>query len=52
MDTYIDEGSEIQKISEYLDITFNVIFTIEATLKIIAFGLFMDKNSYLTESWS
>ena len=34
------------------DLVFNIIFTVEAVLKIVAFGLFMDIGSYLTDSWS
>jgi hypothetical protein len=31
---------------------FQIFFTIEMVLKVIAFGFVMDENSYLTESWS
>jgi hypothetical protein len=38
--------------SERFDLVLQIIFTIEMSLKIIAFGFVMDENSYLTESWS
>ncbi|EGR28449.1 hypothetical protein IMG5_174880, partial [Ichthyophthirius multifiliis] len=52
VDTYLDPESEAQKISSQMDIGFNLFFSIESTLKIIAYGFFMDHNSYLTEAWS
>ena len=35
-----------------MDIAFNIIFAMEAVVKIIAMGFFMDKGSYLTEPWN
>jgi Ion transport protein len=39
-------------ISSDLDYVFNAVFMLEAVMKIIAFGWFLDENSYLTETWS
>ena len=42
IDTYLDttdEDSNVAKISEYIDLSFTVIFVIESLFKIIAFGL-------------
>ena len=52
VDTYITEGSSANEISGYIDIVFNIMFTLEALMKIVAYGFFLDDNSYLTESWS
>lgn len=38
--------------SSYFDLVFQIMFTIEMCLKILAFGFCMDDNSYLTEGWS
>jgi Ion transport protein len=35
-----------------ISIIFTSLFTIEAMMKIIAFGFVLDSHSYLTESWS
>ena len=35
-----------------MDIAFNMIFTCEAVIKIIAMGFFLNKGSYLTEPWN
>lgn len=48
VDTYTDLGA----VSEGLDLSFNIIFTLEAVFKIIAYGFVIDENSYLTDSWS
>ncbi|EGR30825.1 hypothetical protein IMG5_122970 [Ichthyophthirius multifiliis] len=50
--TYIDEGTQAFEVSSYIDIGFNIIFTLEAFIKIVAFGFILNENSYLTESWS
>lgn len=38
--------------SENIDIAFNALFAFECLVKIIAYGLFGDENSYLTDTWS
>lgn len=54
-DTYIDSNAtdgidkDLTLVSEKMDIGFNIIFAMEACIKIIAMGFFMDKGSYLTE---
>ena len=52
VDTYIEDGTSANMISGYIDILFNIMFTLEAIMKIVAYGFFLDDNSYLTESWS
>lgn len=52
IDSYVAEGTALSDVMSNFDYFFNVIFMIEAALKIIAFGFFMDDNSYLTDSWS
>lgn len=49
LDTYITFDDDLSNI---LDYTFATFFTIEALIKIIAFGFFIDESSYLRESWS
>ena len=54
-DTYIDSDAadetnkKLTLISSDLDIFFNIIFAIEAAIKIIAMGFIFNKGSYLTE---
>jgi hypothetical protein len=48
IDTYTDLGT----VSEALDLSFNIIFALEAAFKIVAYGFLIDENSYLTDSWS
>ena len=55
MDTYTDKLSPDDPIivgSEKLDLIFQIAFTLEMTIKIIAFGFIMEENSYLTENWN
>lgn len=58
VDTYIDFDSDsktnsiLAKISGKMDLGFNIIFTLEAFAKTIAYGFIMDKGSYLRESWN
>jgi len=52
VDTYFEDASEMLEISGNIDFFFNGSFTLEATMKIIAFGLILDDNSYLTDTWS
>jgi len=42
----------ILKLLEDIDYFFNYAFIIEMSVKIIAVGLVMDENSYLTDSWN
>ena len=57
-DTYLDPDStdpkEMRKvmISNYLDISFNIIFGLESFVKATAFGFTVDKHSYLRDSWN
>jgi len=39
-------------ISLNVDKTFNILFIIEMSVKLIAMGLCMDEGSYLRESWN
>jgi hypothetical protein len=48
---YVYESLQIIYSSRF-DMTFQIIFTFEMVLKVIAFGFIMDDNSYLRESWS
>lgn len=56
VDTYVEKGNpdwdNIDKIGKIVDYFFTGFFFLEALLKATAFGFFMDKNSYLRESWS
>ena len=58
VDTYINfdshAASEVTKqtISLYFDYLFTAFFSIEAFLKIIAYGFIMCPNSYLRDNWS
>ena len=55
-DTYIDSDAadetnkKLTLISSDLDIFFNIIFAIEAAIKIIAMGFIFNKGSYLTDT--
>lgn len=48
VDTYIED----YPLSPYLDITTTVVFGIEMFMKVIAKGLFWNKDSYLKENWN
>ena len=39
-------------LSSKMDYAFNIIFTLEATIKIVSFGFFFDRGSYLREPWN
>ena len=52
VDTYTADLPGANSPSNSVDMAFNLIFTVEAFLKIIAFGFFFDENSYLRETWS
>lgn len=52
IDSYFYDNEDALDVSADIDIFFNLVFAIEATLKIISFGLVFDENSYLRESWS
>lgn len=57
-DTYLNTDSTensqktLNRVSTIIDIVLNVIFMWEALLKIISMGFFLDKGSYLRESWN
>jgi len=40
------------RVSEDIDIVLNVLFLLELLIKVVAMGLFMDKGSYIRESWN
>lgn len=48
LDTYDTLGDS----SQLIDLLLNIIFVSEAAFKIIAFGFFFDKGSYLRNSWN
>ena len=57
LDSYIpsdgtDSSNNLAKVSTNIDIFFNSCFMFEATIKIIAFGLFMDSGSYMRSYWN
>ena len=58
VETYIDPKSTSEssilalQISNKIDIGLNIFFSIEAFMKAVAYGFFLDKNSYLKESWN
>ena len=48
LDTYNLFGS----VSDIIDVVFNIIFIVEACLKVISNGLFLDKGSYMRNKWT
>jgi hypothetical protein len=53
LDTYIeDPNSDLAAKSNILDTVFNVIFIVEAVLKIVEAGFIFGPNSYLSSHWS
>lgn len=51
-DTYIQSGDTfLQNISNKIDLFFNIVFLLEAGLKIIGFGLFLGEGAYLESNW-
>jgi hypothetical protein len=54
VETYFDgKDQSIESIIfEVFDITMNVAFLLECMFKILRNGLYLDKNSYLTDGWS
>ena len=43
---------KFDSLQEDADVIFVAIFTLEATLKIIAYGFFFHSNSYLRSGWN
>ena len=39
-------------VSDYLDLTSTIIFTLEAVVKIVSLGLVFEKGTYLRDSWN
>ena len=39
-------------IMEEGEVFFTIVFTLEMTIKMLAMGLFMDKNCYLRDTWN
>jgi Ion transport protein len=52
IDTYIADDSPAGTVSGYIDYGINGFFILESILKIVTFGFFLDKRSYLRDSWS
>ena len=55
LDTYVDSDQQFIEfviLSDNVDIIFNSFFMLEALIKIISFGMFMDKGSYLRDYWN
>lgn len=52
LDTYIQEGSDLEQVSTNFNLFFLIAFGLESLLKIISFGLINDQNSYLRDSWN
>ena len=48
----LDTLKNLYLISNYLNLCFTLIFTIEFILKIISFGFVLEKNSYLRDPWN
>ena len=48
----IINGYQFVFIFDIIDLCFNIIFTIEMILKVIALGLVMDEGSYLRDHWN
>ena len=51
IDTFINGYSSVL-IFDVCDTVFNIIFLIEAILKILAWGFALDEGSYLTDNWN
>jgi hypothetical protein len=47
-----DSDSKSAKISKAIDDTFNWLFILEMTVKLISLGLCMDDGSYLRDEWN
>ena len=53
VDTYLDfTDPSTLSISTTIDIIFTLCFTLEAIIKIVSFGFFLDQKSYLRENWN
>ena len=39
-------------VSNYLDLTSTIIFTLEAVVKIVSLGIILEKGTYLRDSWN
>ena len=53
-DTYMFNTSneDLKNLSDSLDLFFTIAFVLESIIKSIALGFFMDKGSYLRETWN
>ena len=51
IDTLVS-GYQFSLIFDFIDTFFNVIFLIEALIKIVALGFALDEGSYLTDHWN
>ena len=51
IDTFVS-GHQFSLIFDFIDNFFNVIFLIEALIKIFALGFALDEGSYLTDHWN
>lgn len=52
IDTYLPNDSDAFLVSQGLDELFTIIFSLESMAKIVAFGFWGERGSYLTETWS
>ena len=55
LDTYLfdlPDDDPLNVISGHFDLVFTVLFTMECSMKVVAFGFVQDSNSYLRETWS
>ena len=50
IDSYVDKEDNLKVLSDVLNYFINISFITEAFIKIVAFGLFMDKMSYFRNS--
>jgi hypothetical protein len=48
----LDTVKNLFFLSNYINLFFTIIFTIELILKIISFGFVLDKNSFLRDPWN
>ena len=46
------EMPTLNRLMEQSELFFTIVFTLEMTIKMIAMGLFLDKNCYLRDQWN
>lgn len=53
IDSYLDPNNDDEQyISNCIDIGFNSLFMMESFMKMVSYGLFMEKGSYLRDPWN